>query len=501
MNSKHRRCGVLTHVSSLPGPYGLGDFGPECGRFIDFLAEAGQSVWQMLPLTPVNPGVGNSPYSGYSAFAGNVLFISPALLLRDGVLREADMAGFPETPPGRVQFDLVTPWRLRLLEQAFDNAYPHLQTDRDFLDFCREEIHWLEDYALFTALKKEHGGSAWFQWPVELRLREGPALDAARERLGYGVLREKFFQYLFAGQWREVRRKAAASGVDLMGDVPIYVSLDSADVWANRSLFELDDTGLPIYCAGAPPDYFSETGQLWGNPIYAWDRLRETGFSWWVRRLAHESWRFDLVRLDHFRGFCGVWQVPACEPTAQNGVWIPGPGRALFSALREAVPDLRLVAEDLGLITPDVIRLMDELQLPGMKVLQFAFSGDMPENAYIPHNITRQSVVYTGTHDNNTTRGWYERETDEDTRRRLNEYCGKTVEAWNVSETLVRMALGSVADLAIVPMQDYLNLGEEGRMNIPGVAGGNWSWRMEESARNGDTAARLRGLARTYGRI
>lgn len=498
---KTRRSGILAHVSSLPGPYGLGDFGPKCHEFLKFLAAAGQRVWQMLPLTPINAGAGNSPYSSYSAFAGNILFISPSLLLRDGLLREADMPHIPDFPSNRVHFDLAAPWRMRVLEIAFDNVFPQIQTDQSFVHFCQEEAHWLEDYALFAALKKEHGGSAWFQWPEGLRLREEEAIAAARERLSYSVLQEKFFQHLFALHWQEVRTQAAACNVELMGDVPIYVSLDSADVWANRELFQLDSAGLPIYSAGAPPDYFSKTGQMWGNPVYNWERIQRTGFAWWIQRLEHESRRFDLVRLDHFRGFCAFWQVPSCEPTAENGVWIPGPGLALFTALGKAIPGLRLVAEDLGLITPDVVQLMDELNLPGMKVLQFAFSENMAENAYIPHNITRQSVVYTGTHDNNTTRGWYERELDDGTRQRLSDYAGKTVEGWNVTDTLIRMALTSAADLAVIPMQDYLNLGEEGRMNIPGVAGGNWGWRMEEYALTEHLSARLHHLASIYGRL
>jgi 4-alpha-glucanotransferase len=498
---KTRRCGILAHVSSLPGPYGLGDFGPKCHEFLEFLAAAGQSVWQILPLTPINAGAGNSPYSSYSAFAGNILFISPDLLLRDGLLLRTDIPQVPDFPSGRAHFNLAASWRTRVLDIAFDNAFLLIRTDQDFLRFCREEAHWLEDYALFAALKKEHGGSAWFQWPDELRLREEKAMAAARERLSLSVLREKFFQYLFTQHWQEVRKQAAACKVDIMGDVPIYVSLDSADVWANRELFQLDSAGLPIYSAGVPPDYFSQTGQMWGNPVYDWEKIQRTGFAWWIQRLKHENRRVDLIRLDHFRGFCAFWQVPSCEPTAENGVWIPGPGLDLFTALYKAIPGLRLVAEDLGLITPDVIQLMEELELPGMKVLQFSFSENMGENAYIPHNITKRSVVYTGTHDNNTTRGWFERELDDATRRRVSDYAGKTVEGWNVTDTLIRTALISAADLAIIPMQDYLNLGQEGRMNIPGVGGGNWEWRMEEYAMTEDLSARLRHLAAIYGRL
>jgi len=496
-----RQCGVLLHISSLPCRHGLGDFGPRAHEFIDFLAESGQSLWQMLPLTPINPGAGNSPYSSYSAFGGNTLFISPDLLVRQRLLRPGDTAHPPAFPLGRADYAAAARWRGRLLDMAFDNFFPGLRTDAGFGDFCRSQAFWLEDYCLFMAIKRERGGEPWFRWPVELRLRDAGALDAARERLGFDILRERCFQYFFARQWAELRCYAASRSVALIGDAPIYVSLDSCDVWAHRELFVLDDEGLPIFCAGAPPDYFSETGQMWGNPVYDWDRQQRDGFAWWGDRLGHENRRFDMVRLDHFRGFCGFWQVPACEPTAENGLWIPGPGERLFAALQRRIPDLSLLAEDLGVITPDVTALMHECGFPGMKVLQFAFSPDMGKNAYIPHNITPDSAVYTGTHDNNTTRGWFAEELDADGRRRFFAYAGRVVGEAEAADALIRMALGSVASLCIIPMQDYLNLGGEGRMNIPGVAGGNWGWRMDTVALSSGLSTRMRGLAEVYGRI
>jgi 4-alpha-glucanotransferase len=496
-----RRCGVLLHVSSLPCRHGLGDFGPQAHEFIDFLSEGGQSLWQVLPLGPVNAGAGNSPYSSYSAFAGNTLFISPDILVRQGVLRAHDVENPPAFPEDRADHAAATAWRTRILEQAFDNVFPLLRSDGCFQQFCRDEAFWLDDYCLFMALKREQGGAPWFKWPRELRLRESGALDQARERLGFDILRERYLQYLFALHWENLSGYAATRGVALIGDVPIYVSLDSCDVWSHRGLFELDDEGLPVYGAGAPPDYFSETGQMWGNPVYDWAFHERTGFDWWARRMSHESRRFDMIRLDHFRGFCGFWQVPACEPTAENGVWIPGPGGRLFSALLERVPHLSLLAEDLGVITEDVTALMDRFGFPGMKVLQFAFSPDMGKNAYIPHNIIPGSAVYTGTHDNTTTRAWFSDELDEGGRERFFAYAGREIGEVGAADALIRMALGSVAALCIIPMQDYLNLGREGRMNIPGVAGGNWGWRMRPAAPKRELSERMRALAKIYGRL
>ena len=498
--SRARRCGVLLHVSSLPGRHGIGDFGPSAHEFIDFLAAGGQGLWQMLPLAPINAGAGNSPYSSYSAFAGNTLFVSPDLLVRQGILQARDVAQAPFFSGERVDFKAAAAWREKLLEQAFDNAFSGLRTNRGFQTFCSSEGFWLDDYCLFKALKREQGGASWLRWPRGIRLREKEALDLARERLGYDILRERYSQYLFGLHWDGLRDYAAMRGVMLLGDVPIYVSLDSSDVWAHRELFELDDEGLPIYCAGAPPDYFSATGQMWGNPVYDWARQEKDGYSWWKERLRHESSRFDMIRLDHFRGFCGFWQVPACEPTAENGVWVPGPGARFFDAMRQGVPGLSILAEDLGVITEDVVALMEAFGFPGMKILQFAFSPDMGKNSYIPHNIPAHSAVYTGTHDNNTIRGWFSDELDDEGRRRFCAYAGRDLPPSEVADVMIRMALGSAAELCVIPMQDYLNLGAEARMNMPGVAGGNWGWRMGPETVREDLAARMRFLAEIYGR-
>lgn len=495
-----RSSGVLLHISSLPSAHGLGDFGPQAHAFIDFLASSGQSVWQILPLSPTNPGAGNSPYSSYSAFAGNPLFISPDLLVRQGILQPHDLERAPDFPEDRVDYERAMRWKTSILDQAFDNALVTLRKNKLFINFCQQESPWLDDYALFMALKQEYNNTPWYAWPLPLRLRTPQALHNAQEQLGYAILREKYFQYLFATHWHILTDYAHTHQILLFGDTPIYVSLDSSDVWANQYLFELDDQGLPIFCAGAPPDYFSATGQMWGNPVYDWEHHKQDGFSWWIQRLSHEAKRFDIVRLDHFRGFCGFWQVPACEPTAENGVWIKGPGTALFSAISTALPDLRIVAEDLGMITDDVVALMQQFTYPGMKVLHFAFSEDMPTNAYIPHNITANSVVYTGTHDNNTTRGWFLDELDQGGRSRLEEYAGQSVGAENVAQILVRLALSSAANLCIIPMQDYLGLDGTERMNTPGISSGNWSWRVQQKQLTVELGRKIQRLSEIYGR-
>lgn len=497
---RRRRAGVLAHVTALPGPGGMGDFGPGTRKFLDFLSEAGQGIWQVLPLAPTNTGSGNSPYSGYSAFAWNPLLISPHLLVRDGLLGPQDVRTPPLSTDGRVDFEAQTAWRTALLDAAYDAAWPRLSQDRDFLVFCQENADWLEDWAVFAALKRETRGAPWYQWEPSLRRCHPQAVTAAHQRLGFWVQRERFVQYLAWRQWQEVVEYAAKLGIVVLGDVPIYVSLDSCDVWAHREIFQLDHEGRPIFSAGAPPDYFSATGQMWGSPVYDWERLERTGFAWWVQRLAHEGRRLHAIRLDHFRGFCAYWQVPACEPTAENGVWVPGPGRRLFDAVRKCVPDLCLVAEDLGVITDDVRGLMESLGLAGMRVLQFAFGGG-PENLYLPHQIPEHAVVYTGTHDNNTARGWWEDEAGPEVRAHVEAYWGRAVRSEEAAEVLIRLALLSRAQWAMVPWQDYLGLGSAARFNTPGVAHGNWAWRAPEDACSPLLASRMREFAYLYGRV
>ena len=496
-----RTSGLLLHVTSLPGPFGIGDLGPAAHRFLDLLAEAGQGLWQTLPLVPV--GHGDSPYASPSTFAGNALLVSPKRLVEDGLLDASDLAGAPAVPAERVDYDAVRTWKGGLIETAYRRfeagAAPGLRAELDA--FAHVHAGWLDDYALFAVLKEKHGGAAWTEWPAALARRQPDALDAARATLAEAVGRVRFEQFVFWRQWAALRAHARRRGVRLFGDLPIYVAHDSADVWADRDLFSLDADGRPVAVAGVPPDYFSATGQRWGNPLYRWDKMAEDGFAWWTRRLRHTLSLVDLVRLDHFRAFEAYWRVPADEPTAQRGAWVEGPGEAPFRAFEKSLgAPLPLVAEDLGLITPAVRSLMERLGLPGMAVLQFAFGGG-PENAYLPHHYRPRLVAYTGTHDNDTFRGWWEESATEEERAFARRYLDleHTDEAphW----AAVRALMASVADTVVVPVQDLIGLGGDARMNTPGEEAGNWTWRLGEDALTGDLAARLRALTETYGRL
>ena len=491
-----RSSGLLLHVTSLPGPFGIGDFGPSAARFIDTLAEAGQSMWQVLPLTPV--GHGHSPYASPSTFAGNPLLISPERLADAGWLEASDLAEVPDFSTARVDFDRVIPFKERVLRRAFERArqtgFPPA-----YRAFCTREAYWLEDYVLFTALRAHYGGVPWTEWPAPLARRNAEALDAARRAHADALERHRFAQFVFAEQWDALRAYAHERGVQVFGDLPIYVAHDSADVWAAPHLFHLDPDGLPTAVAGVPPDYFSATGQRWGNPLYRWDRMRAHGYAWWTARLARTLALVDLVRLDHFRGFEAFWAVPADEETAVNGQWVEGPGADLFRAFERAIgTPLPLVAEDLGLITPAVRALMAEFDLPGMVVLQFAF-GD-PESEYLPHHYQRALAGYTGTHDNDTVVGWWDGLADED-RAFARRYLGLDWSSEPIHWAAVRAVMASVVERAVFPLQDVLGLGGEARMNVPGQESGNWAWRFAWDAVDDDTVARLRGLTETYGRV
>jgi 4-alpha-glucanotransferase len=493
--------GILLHATSLPGPYGVGELGPEAVRFLEFLQQSGLKLWQVLPLGPA--GAANSPYASPSAFAGNPLLVSLDRLVEAGLLVPSDLPRRPRFPSDRVEYEAVTAFKLRLLRRA----HGRFRAGPEFETFCRREAEWLDDYALFMALKERHRGAAWTAWPPELQARDPAALDRARAELAREMAFQKFVQFLFSVHYAVVRREAWARGVRIIGDVPIFVDLDSADVWTHQELFHLDSRRRPTIVAGVPPDYFSATGQLWGNPLYRWDVLRRERYAWWVRRMRKALELYDLVRLDHFRGFESYWAVPAGEATAVHGRWEAGPGAEFFDALRaELGGELPLIAEDLGIITPQVEQLRDKLGLPGMKVLQFAFSD--PANWHLPHNYAPNSVAYTGTHDNDTTRGWWEhaREPERAFARR---YLGRRRprlrrnprrESASVCEELVRVALSSVAALAVVPMQDVLGLGSEARMNTPGTTEGNWEWRLDAAALTPRLARRLRDLAELYNR-
>ncbi len=492
--SYERSSGLLLHPTSLPGPHGIGDLGAEAYRFVDFLAAAGQRLWQILPLGPT--GFGNSPYAARSAFAGNPLLVSLEQVRDEGLIDGADLQP-PPFPQDRVDFDSVGRFKMAALQRAAERfraeAPPARRAAYDA--FRKQNARWLDDFALFMALQQSHGG-AWQTWGEGLARRRPEALADAREMLARAVQVHTFGQFVFAEQWASLRTYAADRDVRIIGDIPIFVALDSADVWSQPELFLLDDRGFPTVVAGVPPDYFSATGQRWGNPLYRWDAIAASGYTWWINRFRSILRLVDIIRIDHFRGFLGHWEIPAEHPTAERGRWVTGPGRELFQAAKRALGDIPIIVEDLGVITPDVVELREELGYPGMKVLQFGF-GNGPSNPFLPHNFDRNVVVYTGTHDNDTTVGWF-RTAPEDERGYAVDYVGGDGEsiAWD----LIRVALASVADIAIAPVQDVLSLGNEARMNFPGTAEGNWAWRLEPGQLTSEHAERLGVLTRAYGR-
>jgi len=482
--SEHRAAGVLLHPTSLPGRYGIGDLGDELIAFLDWAASAGMRNWQVLPLNP--PGYGNSPYGCVSSFAGNPLLISPQRLL------QAHLPDVPSFDDGHVEFDRVAAFKYELLRTAWTRF-----TDQAALDaFVEEHRHWIDDYALFMALKEHHGGAPWWTWDRKLVRREPAALKRARNTHADAIRFWQFVQLVFFAQWSAVREAAASRGIRIIGDVPIYVACDSADVWGNRELFELDDDGHPTVVAGVPPDYFSETGQRWGNPLYRWDVMASTSFRWWIARVRTNLRFADVLRLDHFRGFVEYWEIPAGEPTAVHGGWKPGPGIALFEAMRAELGELPLIAEDLGFITPDVHELRKAIGIPGMRILQFGFAQD--DSPHLPHRYEPHTVVYTGTHDNDTARGWFASASEEE-RDAASAYLGCTGET--VSSCLIRAAYTSVAEMAIVPAQDILDLGSDARMNRPGATQGNWTWRLPPGSPTPEHAQKLRRLAKLSGRV
>ncbi|UFP93028.1 4-alpha-glucanotransferase [Gloeobacter morelensis] len=474
-----RASGILLHPTSLPGPYGIGSLGSEAREFIDLMAITGQRFWQILPLAPT--GYGNCPYMSCSAFAGNPLLVDPEDLVAQGLIDKDDLAPDElKTTAGwhhpKINFEEAIAYKTRLLETACENFAAKSDNDKKlFWAYCEREGWWLDDYALFMALKEANDALAWQEWDKGLALREGAILKQQSRELRDRVFYHQFSQYLFSRQWSALKQYANGRGVSILGDLPIYVAADSADVWAHPHLFQLDESGNPTVVAGVPPDYFSATGQLWGNPIYDWEAMERSGYAWWINRIKRMLDMVDLVRIDHFRGFESYWEVEAGQTTAIDGRWVKGPGPQLFDAIEKALGSLPVVAEDLGVLTDEVETLRDRYGLFGMKVLQFAFDG-MANNIHLPHNHVRSAIVYTGTHDNDTTVGWYNhspRWVHEATERYLYLNTG-----WEIHWALVRCALASVCNLSIVPMQDLLGLGSEGRMNIPGVAEGNWDWRV-----------------------
>jgi 4-alpha-glucanotransferase len=493
-----RTSGILLHPTSLPSRWGIGDLGAAAYQFVDYLAQAGQQLWQVMPLGPT--GYGDSPYQSFSSFAGNPLLISPELLLADGLLREADMTDRPSFPDTHVDYGWVIPYKQDLLRRSFarfnTDATPELR--QEFAEFRTQQMRQVDEYALFAALKSSHGGVAWNSWGPGLAKRDPVAIEHARTAVVASEYAfQSYVQWLFFRQWTNLRGYANARGIKIVGDIPIFVAYDSADVWANPELFFLDDAGNPTVVAGVPPDYFSETGQLWGNPLYRWDLHAEQGFAWWIERVRAAFQLVDIVRIDHFRGFAAYWEVPADEETAINGQWVTAPGMALFTALEQALGKLPIIAEDLGVITPDVEELRDGFGFPGMKVLQFGFGGTGTD-PYLPHNHIQNCVVYTGTHDNDTTAGWWRACSDQE-RTFTQLYLGR--DGSDMAWDLIRIALASVADTAVVPMQDLFSLGTEARMNMPGRLGGNWGWRYTPDMLRPDVAERLRLLTQIYGRL
>lgn len=496
-----RSSGIILHISSLPSSYGIGDFGPEAYEFVDFLKLTNQKFWQILPLNPVQEGSGFSPYSGLSAFAGNPLLISPDQLYNDGLLEKKDLFFVSRSSPDKVYFPEVIEYKNRIFDRAFKkfdatNSF----NDPGFTQFELDNTYWLSDFALFMALKNKFKGKMWTDWPEEFRDRKSESLIEMKETLKEEINKERFLQYIFFKQWTELKNYCAKANVHFFGDLPFYVGYDSVDVWSNPQFFKLDEKKRPITVSGVPPDYFSETGQLWGTPVFDWDLLKTQKYDWWVKRIEQNMKMFDLLRLDHFRAFSAFWEVPSAEDTAINGKWIKGPGKDLFSILKKKFPHMPFIAEDLGDIDDDVRDLMQQFELPGMKVLLFAFGKDLPHSSYAPHHHIEHCIVYTGTHDNNTVVGWFENEAQSDDKKRLSYYVNYPINKKNVHLALVRLAMMSVANVVIFPLQDILGLGQDSIMNKPSVAKGNWTWRQKKGSINKGVIEELQDMVTVYDR-
>jgi 4-alpha-glucanotransferase len=495
-NMPRRAGGILLHPTSLPGPYGIGDLGPSAHAWVDWLSRAGCSLWQILPLGPT--GYADSPYQSFGAFAGNHLLISPQVLLEQGLLSAQILEDAPSFPNDRVDFGAVISWKEKLLEQVsatFEHrAKPELLDE--YQTYCEDQKAWLDDYAIFMALKHEHGGRSWTDWPVALRDREAGALKGAHTTQAQRIHDQKVRQFLFAAQWSNLREAANKRSITIIGDIPIFLAHDSADVWAHPDYFFLNEKGQPEVVAGVPPDYFSNTGQRWGNPLYNWARIAQDGFTWWIRRFEQILNHVDVVRLDHFRGFEAYWEIPGTEETAVNGRWVPGPRHALLDRLKEALGELPIIAEDLGVITEEVVALRLDYGLPGMKVMQFGFEGG-PDDDFLPHRYEEGCVAYSGTHDNDTIMGWYQAASAEvqDFCRRYLSSNGEHI-AWDMIEAL----WASVAAWTIVPLQDPLELGSEARMNFPSRTHGNWNWRVIQNQLTRELSEWLLSLNQRYGR-
>jgi 4-alpha-glucanotransferase len=472
-----RSAGILLHPTSLPGKFGIGDLGPEAFNFIHFLVNSGQTLWEVLPLGPT--GYGDSPYQCFSAFAGNPYIISPEKLRDDGLLTNDDLDGVPGFDPHEVDFGRLIEYKMVLLQRAYKHYRNKSKSPltAEFENFCKKNKSWLDDFALFMAVKQHHGGKNWVSWEPDIRGRKPKAVKEWSERLANEIEFNKFIQFLFFHQWAAVKAYANSRGIKIIGDLPIFIAYDSSDAWSHRHLFTIDDDGTPLTVAGVPPDYFSPTGQLWGNPLYRWDEMKKDDFLWWRKRIASMLDVVDIIRIDHFRGFEAYWEVPGDAATAEHGKWVKAPGMKFFSTLKKHLGDLPILAEDLGLITKPVVALRDAFDFPGMKILQFAFGSEM-EKKFLPHNHIQNSVVYTGSHDNDTTRGFFEKVKLEPNDIYSSAQTYLNYHGSDLRFELIRTAYASVANIVVIPMQDVLNLGSEARMNFPGKLGGNWTWRF-----------------------
>ncbi len=492
-----RSSGLLLHPTSLPGYYGIGDLGEWAYHFVDFLEAAGQTIWQVLPLGPTS--YGDSPYQSLSAFAGNPLLISLDKLIGAGWLTGEDVAAHPTFPDYLVDYGPVITYHNQMLDLAYRRFVANAQPEQRsaFEAWCQQESSWLDDFTLFVALKNANGGKAWVEWPEGEALRQPAAVAEARRNYANEIDEHRWRQWVFYEQWSELKSYANSKGIRIIGDIPIFVAHDSSDVWGNRELYSLDETGQPTVVAGVPPDYFSATGQRWGNPLYRWDVMAKDNYAWWIRRIRAMLSLVDIIRIDHFRGFEAYWEVPASEETAVKGQWVPGPGSKFFDSVRDQLGELPIVAEDLGVMTPGVEALRDAYNLPGMKVLQFAFTNECEDSDYLPHNFVSNCIVYTGTHDNNTTVGWW-REVSDGIHACTERYIGHKISKPNWS--LIRLAMMSVAHTAIFPLQDIWGFGPDTRMNLPGAPSGNWGWRFTPEWLSNPAKERLADLTRLYGR-
>jgi 4-alpha-glucanotransferase len=497
---KKRASGILLHITSVPSPYGIGDFGSEAYRFADFLSKAKQRFWQILPLSAMNSPFDSSPYHIISAFASNTLLISPELLIHEGLLNKKDVDPIPYFPQGRTDYKAAISYKKRLFRIAFEHF--RKRKDRDeFEKFCTENSSWLEDFALFKAVKANFGEKVWSKWPIKVRDRNPEVVRSLVKDLHYEIQMEKFLQYIFVQQWSLLKYYCHEKGIRIIGDMPIYVDYDSADCWIHPDLFKLDKNKRPYAVSGVPPDYFSKKGQLWGNPIYRWDVLKDKKYDWWIKRIDHNFKLFDLVRIDHFRGFVGYWEVPAIKKTAVKGKWLKAPAMDFFNRVKKRFRRLPIIVEDLGFITPDVRKIVEHFAFPGMKVLLFAFGKNNPMHSYLPHTYEKNCVVYTGTHDNNTARGWFKSEARNEDKIRLFRYLGREVSIEEIHWEIIRLAMMSVANTVIIPMQDVLGLGEEARMNRPATRKGNWQWRLLPELLTSSLADQLLAVTKTYGRV